>query len=205
MKKSLILKGLMFLATVLFAFNLNTAQTQTDDARVLGGISKSTDIFTYLNTYPYKLWQSDHQFAPDIYNDLYLSEDKCVAVDLWNDRLGQIFLLGPGYKTDKGIEVGMTMNDVEYAYGPIYDSGKEPQDYTQRYGTYMDYGDDGYYKNYRDYDGVIEYVSPENEGLNFVINKHTKKIVLIMYQVNRHGNGTAMSYIDLYKLLPERN
>ena len=99
----------------------------------------------------------------------------------------------------------MTMNDVEYAYGPIYDSGKEPQDYTQRYGTYMDYGDDGYYKNYRDYDGVIEYVSPENEGLNFVINKHTKKIVLIMYQVNRHGNGTAMSYIDLYKLLPERN
>ena len=86
MKKSLILKGLMFLATVLFAFNLNTAQAQTDDARVLGGISKSTDIFTYLNTYPYKLWQSDHQFAPDIYNDLYLSEDKCVAVDLWNDR-----------------------------------------------------------------------------------------------------------------------
>ena len=28
MKKSLILKGLMFLATVLFAFNLNTAQAQ---------------------------------------------------------------------------------------------------------------------------------------------------------------------------------
>ncbi|MCQ5209250.1 MULTISPECIES: hypothetical protein [Bacillota] len=204
MKKRLILKGLICLATVLFAFNLNTTQAQTDDARVLGGISRSTDIFTYLNTYPYKLWQSDHRFAPDIYNDLYLSEDKCVAVDLWNDSLGQIFLLGPGYKTDKGIEVGMTMNDVEYAYGPIYDSSKAPRDYTQRYGIYTDYGNDGYYKKYRAY-GVIEYVSPNNEGLNFVIDKKTKKIVLIMYQANRHGNGTAMSYVKLYNLLPERN
>ena len=201
MKKRLILKCLMCLAAVLFAFNLNTAQAQTDDARVLGGISRSTDIFTYLNTYPYKLWQSDHQFAPRVYNDLYLSEDKGVAVDLWNDRLGQIFLLAPGYKTDKGIEVGMTVNDVEYAYGPIYDFSKAPRDYTQRYGIYSD---NSHSKKYRAY-GVIEYVSPNNEGLNFVIDKKTKKIVLIMYQANRHGNVTAMSYVDRYNLLPEKN
>lgn len=204
MKKSVIVKLSMCLAAVLLTLNLNTAQAQTDNARVLGGISRATDIFTYLNTYPYKLWQSNHKFAPSSYNDLYLSEDKGVAVDLWNDRLGQIFLLGPGYKTDKGIEVGMTVNDVEYAYGPIYVSSKAPRDYTQRYGIYTDYGNDGYYKKYRAY-GVIEYVSPNNEGLNFVIDKKTKKIVLIMYQANRHGNSPAMSYVKLYNLLPERN
>lgn len=201
MKKFFIFKFLICLAMTISTLGLYVAQARTDDARVLGGINRNTDIFTYLNTYPYSLWQSNHKYAPSVYNDLYLSQDKCVAVDLWNDRLGQIFILGPGYKTDKGIEVGMTVNDIEYAYGPIYMASKAPRDYTKTYGTY---NDNRYLKKYHDY-GVIEYVSPQNEGLNFVINKKTKKIVLIMYQTNRHGNGTAMSYVDHYKLLPEKS
>lgn len=201
MTKSSVLKCLLGLAVVVTSFNVNIAQARTDDARVLGGIDSYTDIFTYLNTYPYKLWQSNHKYGYSNYSDLYISEDKGVAVDLWNDRLGQIFILGPGYKTDKDIEIGMTVNDIIYAYGPIYVSGKEPRDYTETYGTYHD---NSYSKKYRAY-GVIEYVSPRNEGINFVIDKTTGKIVLIMYQVNRHGNGGAMSYVERYHLLPERN
>lgn len=198
MKNSILSKLLMCLLVGFSFFNLNTAQARTDDARVLGGIDQYTDIFTYLNTYPYSLWQSDHKYAPSSYNDLYLSKDKCVAIDLWEDRLGQIFILAPGYKTDKDIEVGMTVNDIEYAYGPIYSSNNEPRDYTKTYGIYYDNRSS---KNYRNY-GYIEYVSPRNEGINFVINKKTKRIVLIMYQVNRHGNGSVMSYVKRYNLLP---
>lgn len=198
MKKSIPLKFAMCCITALTFFGSNIAQARTDDARVLGGIDWNTDIFTYLNTYPYNLWQSNHEFAPSSYNDLYLSEDKCVAVDLWNDHLGQIFILGPGYKTDKGIEVGMTANDVENAYGPIYFPKDEPKDYTSTYGVYYDNSHSMHYRGY----GFIEYVSPRNEGINFVINKKTKRIVLIMYQANRHGNGGVMSYIQIYNLLP---
>ena len=53
------------------------------------------------------------------------------------------FILNPGYKTNKGIEVGMTENDLIYAYGPIYgesdrsfdlwkNSGCMPKRYSER-------------------------------------------------------------------------
>ncbi len=201
MKKNMLVKFSICVITAFTFFNLNIAQAGTDDARVLGGIDWNTDIFTYLNTYPFSLWKSNHMYAPSSYNDLYLSKDRCVAVDLWNDRLGQIFILAPGYKTDKDIEVGMTVNDIEYAYGPVYDSKDEPQNDTAAYGVYHDNNNNPHYRKY----GFIEYVSPRNEGINFVIDKKTKRIVLIMYQMNRHGNGSVMSYVQFYKLLPDEN
>lgn len=187
---------LLFLLFMTIGSNL--AFAGTDDARVLGGISRETNIYTYLNTYPYSLWKSNHQYSN---NDLYLSKDHCVAVDLWDDVLGQIFLLGPGYATDKGIEVGMEIKDIVRAYGPFYADGKEPKDRTLTFGIYHD---NQYSKKYRAY-SFIEYVAPKNEGINFVLDKKTNKIILIMYQANRHGNGNVMEYVDYYKLLPEKN
>lgn len=197
MKKSSFFKFLMCFTLVFSVFGLNVAQARTDNARVLGGISRDIDIFNYLNTYSYHIWKSNHKYSS---NDLYISKDKCVAVNLWNDLLGQVFLMAPGYTTDKGIAVGMTVNDIAYAYGPIYDYDNEPRDYKKTYGTYKKNHN---YKNYRGY-GAIEYVSDQNEGLNFVIDKKTNKIVLIMYQANRHGDGDVLAYVDSLKLLPEK-
>ena len=104
--------------------------------------------------------------------------------------------MAPGYTTNKGISVGMTFNDVVYAYGKVYRN--EPVDYREIYGVY---DDNSWSKNYSGY-GVVEYVSSQNEGLNFIFDKSTGKVVLIMYQSNRHGNSRAISYVEKYKLLP---
>lgn len=196
MRKYLTRLSTILLAAVLFLCSFSISQAMTDDARVLGGIDKNTDIYAYLNSYPYSLWKTI-----DAGNEVYITEDHCVAVDLWSGHLGQIFLLGPGYKTDKGIEVGMTLKDVENTYGTIvYDYKKEKQYYHTPYGSYTS---DKYTEDYKGY-ATVEYVSPQNEGLNFVIDMNTEKIVLIMYQTNRHGNSWVMSYVRRYDLLPKR-
>lgn len=47
----------------------------------------------------------------------------------------------------------------------------------------------------------LEYVSKENEGLSSLVKKKTNKIVLIMYQQNRHGNTFISQYVQDYGLL----
>ena len=47
----------------------------------------------------------------------------------------------------------------------------------------------------------LEYVSKENEGLSFLVEKKTNKIVLIMYQQNRHDNAFISQYVQDYGLL----
>lgn len=190
MKKSIFLRLMLCLAVAFSLFSLTSAQAQTDDAGVLDGAGQKIDIFTFMRMYQYRQAGS---------TDMYLSKDNCVLVTFWNTRLSGIFLLAPGYKTDKGIEVGMTINDIEEAYGPIYLSNDEPRNFKKKYGVYYSYSK--YSKKYSNYDS-IEYVSPKNEGINFVIDKRTGRIVLIMYMVNRHGNGTVMGYAEMYKLLP---
>ncbi|WP_252895857.1 hypothetical protein [Veillonella rogosae] len=106
-----------------------------------------------------------------------------------------IYIIKPGYATNKGITVGMSRSDVEDTYGPlvtysIYQNPVEPYGEIEKgYGNYS-----GYY--------VGEYVGAHNSGLSFVFNKYTNKVVLIRYQQNRHGNSRVMSDVDSYHLLP---
>ena len=121
------LKKLFLLtSTLVFIGSASIAQAQTDDARVLGGLDSSTDIYKYLNTYPFHIWKLDHQYS---FHDTYISNDNCVIVDLYDNYLSRIYILGSGYTTDKGIQVGMTAKDIEAAYGPIYSPDNEPSDY----------------------------------------------------------------------------
>ena len=120
-----------------------------------------------------------------------MSKDKCVLITLGHDFLRNIFILGPGYKTDKGIEIGMTIDDIKHAYGPLYTYQTQPQDHTQTYGIY---NDNRYSKKFFNYI-TIEYVSPKNEGLEFVIDKATGKISLL------GTNQTAMEVAVFLMLL----
>ena len=162
------------------------AQAQTDDARVLDGINSSTNMYTYLNSYPYHLWKSNHQNG---YHDTYISKDNCVVVDLYNNQLRNIYLLSPGYTTDKGIQVGMTKADILNVYGPVYELGNEPTNKYVPYGyiaSNAKLGKDSEYANYTGYDAVY-YISPSNEEITFIIDHKTSKIATIVYTANRQN------------------
>lgn len=52
--------------------------------------------------------------------------------------------------------------------------------------------------------GYIEYAYGDirNSGIYFIINKHTQKVVLIMYQSNRHSASNGVPSAEFYGLLP---
>lgn len=163
--------------------NFSTVKAQTvNDVGVLSNLEDNANLYDYLNYYNYHLWKADHRYS---IHDMYITKDEAVIVDLWNGNLGNIYLLKPGYTTNKGIEVGMDIQSIINNYGDT--------DVVQNSGSY--------YANYTGY-VVLEYVSDKNEGLSFVVNKYTGKIVLIRYQKNRHGNSLVMSDIKKYNLLP---
>lgn len=166
-----------------FAVSGIASAYDTDDAKVLDGLSTETDLYEYLSDNDYSIWMSDHRYSK---HDMYINDDDSVIIDTWEDTLGHVFLLKPGYTTDKGIAVGMSMQDIANAYGQ----------YDEMWGNDTDY--------YKDYSGYItlEYVSASNEGLSFVLNKYTNEIVLIRYQANRHGNTLVMADVKKYNMLP---
>lgn len=136
---------------------------------------------------------ADHRYSR---HDMYISSDKAVIVSLWGNRLQpDIYIIKPGYATNKGITVGMSRSDVEAEYGPLveYSSYQTP---LEPYGEIS--------KGYDKYSGyyIGEYVGAHNSGLSFVFNKYTDKVVLIRYQQNRHGNSSVMSDVEKYTLLP---
>ena len=100
------LMAVFFLISFSF-LNVSLCQAYTDDAGIIGGLDKTTPIYDYLNTYNYRLYLSDHRYSQ---HDMYINSDNAVLVSIWDDRLGAIYILKPGYATDKGIEVGMTLN-----------------------------------------------------------------------------------------------
>ncbi len=177
-------------------FSASLAQgviAHTDDSGVLGGLENNSDIYGYLNNYNYSLMLADHRYSR---HDMYISSDKAVIVSLWGNRLQpDIYIIKPGYATNKGITVGMSRSDVEAAYGPLveYSSYQTP---LEPYGEIS--------KGYDKYSGyyIGEYVGAHNSGLSFVFNKYTDKVVLIRYQQNRHGNSSVMSDVEKYTLLP---
>lgn len=181
--------------------NITLCQAYTDNAAVLSGVDKSTDIYSYLNDNKYRLWKSN----PSSQHDMYINGDSSVIADIWSDHLGHIYILKAGYATDKGIEVGMTLNDLIYAYGTVYDSANR--------NSFMQYSKDDrsgqsfavpkndYYKNYGGY-YYVEYVTRDNSGLSFVLNNATKRIVLIRYQSSRRGNTNVIEDVKRYNLLP---
>lgn len=187
------MKKIIIAIVCFFMLSCNVSYAMTDNAGVLAGLENNNNLYNYLNMYHYRLWKADHRFSK---HDMYISQDDSVIVSLFNDKLGAIYILKPGYKTNKGIEVGMNTNDMKYAYGGIYDSMDSSLDYKQG-GCIDGYGDGNYTGYY-----AVEYVSEKNEGLTFIIDRYVDRIVLIRYQENRHGNTHALGDVKSYNLLP---
>lgn len=186
MKKVLVLGLLQITACGIVSAN-------TDDAGVLGGLESNSDIYNYLNTYNYTLLFADHRFSR---HDMYISADKAVIVSLWDSRVTpDIYIIKPGYGTNKGVTVGMERKTVESVYGRLYyDFGldKPFEPYGEIRSGYGEYS--GYY--------IAEYIGPKNSGLSFVFNQYNDKVVLIRYQHDRHGNSSILTDVKAYGLLP---
>lgn len=171
-----------------------TVFAKTDDAGVLAGLESNSDMYSYLNYYPYSLWLADHRYSN---HDMYISADQSVIISLWDYSTppSMIYITKSGYATNKGAMVGMTRSEVESLYGPLLDDtewGRPAEPYGDIY-----HGDDKYTGYY-----VGEYVGYHNEGLSFVFNKYTNQVVLIRYQRDRHGNSNVLSDVKEYSLLP---
>ena len=181
---------------LLFVFSVSLAQcaiAHTDDSGVLGGLENNPDLYSYLNNYNYSLFLADHRYG---HHDMYISADKSVIVSIWDAPIRpDIFIIKPGYATNKGITVGMSRSDVEATYGllveySIYQTPSEPYgEISEGYDKYS-----GYY--------IGEYVGAHNSGLSFVFNKYTDKVVLIRYKYDRHGSTTVLNDVKEYTLLP---
>ncbi len=181
---------------LLFVFSVSLAQcaiAHTDDSGVLGGLENNPNLYSYLNNYNYSLFLADHRYG---HHDMYISVDKSVIVSIGAAPIRpDIFIVKPGYATNKGITVGMSRSDVEATYGPlveysIYQTPIEPYgEISEGYDKYS-----GYY--------IGEYVGAHNSGLSFVFNKYTDKVVLIRYKYDRHGSTTVLNDVKEYTLLP---
>lgn len=206
----------------LLCFPPSHSYAYVDDAKVLSGLDISatkadeflnTNGFSYIGRAGYNPhWSNERQYHG---YDVYSSQDGSIITCWIEDRnqLFNIYLTKPGPKTDKGIEVGMSVVDIENRYGKIFTVQEvKSRRYTDKNfsvfnfknaGEYLDFPPPtGNYTGYQE----IEFVSSSNEGLSFIINKHTGKIVLIRYKLNRKGSTYA--YQDVYeefpiKLLPE--
>lgn len=183
----------LLLASVLCLGVGSSAWAHTDDTGVLAGLESNPDIYGYLNMYHYSLFLADYRYG---HHDMYISADKAVIVSLWGDRLQpDIFIVKPGYATNKGITLGMDRSDVERVYGPLFEDdewGRPAEPYGDFYRGFDNYS--GYYYG--------EYVGPNNTGLSFVFNQYTNKVVLIRYQYSRRSNSHVMSDVAAYHLLP---
>lgn len=159
-----------------FSGSLSLCQAYTDDAGVLNGVDKSTEADSYLNDNGYHFLKRQYS------SDWYASSDNGVIIGVsnYNGSIYMIYILKAGHPSDKGIEVGMTLNDLEYAYGKAYKES-DFNSYTD-YDNFVRYNNnagDYYatskssgptYKNYFGYD-YAEYVTQDNSGLSFIFNR----------------------------------
>lgn len=172
----------------------------TDDIGVIAHLEDCPDYYQYLNHYNYRLWYANHKYG---IQDMYISADDAVIVDMWNGHVSNIYICKPGYKTNKGIEVGMSLTDVAMKYGP-YDLSKNISyelEKNNSVGRIMTLPSDYAGGNYAGYMEVV-YVSAQNGGLSFVIDKYTRIVKLIRYKRNRKGSTWALHDIKEYNLLP---
>lgn len=193
--KTLTISGL----SLIIGMMLNgIAWAYTDDTGVIDGLNQDVESKSYIDQYHFNRW-NDHN------KNLYGSSDGEVVIytNGYTNRIFEVFLLGRDYSTDKGIKVGDSEQNVIKAYGPVYPMSEyDEYDYSLevnagRVHTYPA----KYYPNYAGYI-EYEYFDSRNSAIYFIINKYTQKVVLIVYQGNRHGSSDGIWAAKNNGLLP---
>ena len=166
----------------------------------LDGMNLNTKVMEYLN------FNEFHFTFRDNVHDYYSSMDDGVIVTVAKStsKIRFVDVVKPGHPSNKGIEVGMDRDDVEKAYGKIYslDEFKKNGDIKEeKYGVCysMKKRDLSNYDEI-DYQGpVSSLVQGESaDGLIFVINRKTNKVVMISYYASMHMRKDLEGWILQY-------
>lgn len=188
-----------------------------DDAGIMDHFNYANDqyLYDYFNHNDYQLYHKDTNA------DAYIKNDNSLFMSISTDSLGgfwrkegmlyTVIMMKPGYKTDKGIEVGMNLKQVKEAYGEIYAS-KQINIYKNNPNTgyYLEgvynfktkYGDQEKFKYY-----MISYFDRNHHWVEFLVDKSSKKVRAIGYfygepRFGINNNNDLVHEIDGWGLWP---
>ena len=186
---------------IMMGFN-NSVESYTDDIDI-EGMNRFADIYQYLNS-------NDYHFSTKTrLGDIYVSRDEAVIVTTPKGFNGLLFIdvLKPRHATNRVIEVGMTLDDIIRAYGSVYPMEGFWQYHRNEENCGMIYPiKSKYYSGYDvvSYQEVISSLlqGESTDGINFLIDRKTKKIVLIHYYASMHRQVDLDNYIQQYELVP---
>lgn len=187
-----------------------TSFAYVDDAGIMNKFNydNSMNMWNYLNENGFHFIKPKYDHQPGI--DGYMKNDSSMLVLIINNdsykllqpgQLVQVVIIKPGIKTDKGIQVGSTINDVINAYGKVYDKVKV---YDNRVpGIYKKEPNTGWHDSdvtvgmsaheksfYR-----LGYYDQDHHTVIFYINKKNNKVAAISYHWwgDMHDNNLISS------------
>ncbi len=187
-----------------------TALAYVDDAGVMDQFNYNNDqyLYDYFNNNDYRFYNKSQKADAYIKNDnsLFMTISNNSLEGLWRQAgmLYQIVIMKPGYKTDKGIEVGMTLNQVKTAYGELCTSGQtdvyrnEPHTGYYLEGVYnykTKYGDQEKFKYY-----MISYFDRNHHWVEFLVDKSSKKVKAIGYFYGEPHSGISNNRSLVYAI-----
>lgn len=181
-----------------------------DDAGIMDHFNYANDqcLYDYLNQNDYKFYSKDR------WSDAYLKKDHSLFMTISNNPLAglrrqsgllyTILIMKPGYQTDKGIEVGMSLEQAIAAYGELLYSGDVdkyrniPNTGYALEGTYTfktKYGDQERFKYY-----MISYFDLDSHWVEFLVDKSSKKVKAIGYFYGDPRSGISNNRDLVYEL-----
>jgi len=176
----------------------------------LAGINLETNANEYLNSNGYRFLDKAYM------TEFYVNADNSILVGL--SKYGNVQFVdiyNPGPSTNRGIQVGMTLNDLKYAYGPIYSQADFRYNDRANTGSFSNVGASSYYNHvnydYTKYTGymVVTYQEPISslqqgesaDGVQFVVNRRNNRIALIHYYASMHKQQDLIMLADYHGLL----
>ena len=194
-----------------------TTNAYTDNAGVMNHFNYDNTqyLYDYLNANNFRFYNKDG------WQDAYLKNDNSLFILLRNNTLQNnrrpiglmdfLVILRPGYATDKGIEVGMSMQKVIETYGPVYRLYNDEKIYKNTPNTGLYHNVSAHYDTphgQKWVEGIeLSYRDVNDRVIQFFIDKDTKKVLFIVYFQIIGGlgvmeEGTSLMIPENWKLLP---
>ncbi len=204
------MKKLIFLLSVFVFLSCSVSEALTGPISI-HGLKQGYNCQAYLN-------ENRYQYLGNIMNDgVYKSQDGSMYITTFRNKgeILRIDVVGPGYATNRGIEVGMTIRDLMDAYGNIYPSEGFWKKHNREANAGMIYtikNSPEYSRSYNHYCNVsFGYWTPptdpagqgdgREEVISFIINRYTGRIEMIHYEGSYHRRIDAIKFADEYGLL----
>lgn len=168
-----------------------TAFAYSDDVGIMDRFNydNSMYMYDYLNANDYRFY---NHFS-DGREDAYIKNDNSIFMVIANKgnypilpgQMHSVIILKPGITTDKGIQVGSTLQDVVNAYGKIYpayrqdvyDNDIDTGHYRETSHSYVNQSGRHRYQAFFE----INYFDKDQRQIQILVSKDSKRVVAIRY------------------------